>query len=207
MRDDRSAITIPRRICRDRGRRPARGNRQRCAQSHPQGRLLGPTGTGRGGIANRGHIDQFARKGWEQPRPGACQDGAASHGLNFARCCRFASRSRRNTRTADAERLGDIRSRPTPCAFISRARRRWQAVSGLFVERHPARGSGGHQSRDEQGQSVYEVRRYLGRPVQGIGRLYPKAGRYFEGDRNNVPSDATIRNRRLVEATKKVQRK
>jgi hypothetical protein len=34
MRHDRSTITIPRRICRDRGRRPARGNRQRCAQSH-----------------------------------------------------------------------------------------------------------------------------------------------------------------------------
>jgi hypothetical protein len=33
MRDDRSAITIPRRIYCDRGRRPARGNRQRCVQT------------------------------------------------------------------------------------------------------------------------------------------------------------------------------
>jgi hypothetical protein len=38
-----------------------------------------PTGTGRRGI-DKGHVDEFASGGWERPRPGACQDGAASHG-------------------------------------------------------------------------------------------------------------------------------
>jgi hypothetical protein len=120
-----------------------------------------------------------------------------------------------NARPADAERLGDIRSADTlrfhlahhghvyidgagPC-------RRWQAVSCLPVERHPARGSGEHQSRDEQGQSVSQVRRYWGRAVQGIGDYTQKLADILKVIENNVPSDAMIRNRRLVDTTKKVQ--
>jgi hypothetical protein len=71
MSDDHSTITIPRHAYTamvdavqhaviDKG----------ASKATPQGRLLGPTGTGRRGI-DMGHDDYFASGGWERPRPGA----------------------------------------------------------------------------------------------------------------------------------------